>query len=125
MDADHTLIKWRVGAWQPIQARTIGASDGLPSRPMQEARATLISLGDGSDAQRDLASVPHHLILDGLIMRGDAARRAERGWRQQLATEIRQLDIRDIKADGQDSEAICGWNGPGPFMIENNYRSGW
>jgi hypothetical protein len=21
----------------------------------------------------------------------------------------------------QDTQAICGWNGPGPFLIENNY----
>lgn len=36
-------------------------------------------------------------------------------------TTIRNSDVRDIKADGQDSQAICGWNGPGPFVIENNY----
>jgi hypothetical protein len=26
-----------------------------------------------------------------------------------------------MMAVGQDSQAICGWNGPGPFTIDNNY----
>jgi hypothetical protein len=30
----------------------------------------------------------------------------------------------DCHADGQDSQAILGWNGPGPFHIENNYLAG-
>ena len=30
-------------------------------------------------------------------------------------------DIRDIKAVGQDSQAICAWSSPGPFTIRNNY----
>jgi len=29
--------------------------------------------------------------------------------------------ISDIKAVGRDAQAICGWNGPGPFTITNNF----
>ena len=29
--------------------------------------------------------------------------------------------IADIKADETDTQAIAGWNGPGPFLIENNH----
>ena len=29
--------------------------------------------------------------------------------------------ISDCKADGQDAQAVAGWNGPGPFKIVNNY----
>src|SRR5262249_35166070 len=29
--------------------------------------------------------------------------------------------IADIKSTGQDSQAIGGWNGPGPYVITNNY----
>jgi hypothetical protein len=85
----------------------------------------VISLGDGSKAQRDLASVPHHLELNGLLIRGDASSGQKRGIAlNSAATVIRNSDIRDIKADGQDSQAICGWNGPGPFVIENNHLEG-
>ena len=34
---------------------------------------------------------------------------------------ISNSDIRDIKAVGQDSQAIAGWNTPGPITIRNNY----
>jgi hypothetical protein len=82
----------------------------------------IISLGDGSRAQNDLATVPHHFELDGLIVRGDAEQGQKRGIGLNSGdTVIRNSDIRDIKYVGQDSQAICGWNGPGPFVIENNY----
>lgn len=82
----------------------------------------VISLGDGSEAQRDGATVPHHLELDGLIVRGSTAEGQKRGIALNSGdTVIRNSDIREIKYDGQDSQAICGWNGPGPYLIENNY----
>jgi len=82
----------------------------------------IISLGDGGETQRDRADVPHHLELDGLIIRGDPSQGQKRGIALNSAdTVIRNSDIRDIKAAGQDSQAICGWNGPGPFVIDNNY----
>jgi hypothetical protein len=34
---------------------------------------------------------------------------------------IRNSYIADIKTVGADAQAIGGWNGPGPFAIENNY----
>ena len=82
----------------------------------------VITLGDGSDEARDPSAVPHHLTLDGLIIRGDAAKGQKRAIAlNSAATIIQNCDIRDIKAIGQDSQAIAGWNGPGPFVIENNY----
>jgi hypothetical protein len=82
----------------------------------------IISLGDGGETQRDRADVPHHLELDGLIIRGDPSQGQKRGIALNSAdTVIRNSDIREIKAAGQDSQAICGWNGPGPFVIDNNY----
>src|SRR6185295_18758096 len=37
------------------------------------------------------------------------------------STTITGCYISDIKAIGQDSQAIGGWNGPGDYTIENNY----
>jgi hypothetical protein len=102
---------WRL-QWLAFEANSGGAGN-------------IISLGDGGEAQRDAASVPHHFELDGLIIRGDAARGQKRGIALNSAqTTIRNSDIRDIKTEGQDSQAICGWNGPGPYVIENNYLEG-
>src|SRR5262249_22462042 len=32
--------------------------------------------------------------------------------------------IADCHEDGADAQAICGWNGPGPFKIEDDYLEG-
>jgi hypothetical protein len=84
----------------------------------------IITLGDGSEAQNTTATIPHHLELDGLIIRGDPTLGQKRGIALNSAsTTVRNSDIRDIMTPGQDSQAICGWNGPGPFVIENNFLS--
>ena len=99
---------WRL-QWLAFDANADGAGN-------------VITLGDGTAAQRDSASVPHHLELDGLIIRGDVQQGQKRGIALNSAdTVIRNSDIREIKAAGQDSQAICGWNGPGPYVIDNNY----
>jgi hypothetical protein len=94
----------------------------LAFRANQDGFNDIITLGDGSDEARDPRAVPHHLTLDALIIRGDAAKGQKRAIALNSAsTIIRNCDIREIKAIGQDSQAIAGWNGPGPFTIENNY----
>jgi len=82
----------------------------------------LIALGDGSSAQRDVASVPTDFVLDRVIVRGDRDRGQKRGIALNSAsTTIRNSYFADIKSAGQESQAIAGWNGPGPYLIENNY----
>ena len=138
-DDSHFPTGGRVGPehlqWMPI-LRSPNVESALATKPgahhwrlqwlafqaNAEGAGNIISLGDGGDDLRDLTKVPHHLQLEGLIIRGDPAKGQKRGIGLNSAdTTIRNSDIRDIKADGQDSQAICGWNGPGPFVIENNY----
>jgi parallel beta helix pectate lyase-like protein len=83
----------------------------------------IIALGDGSSTgQVAEAQIPHHLMLDRVYVHGDATRGQKRGVALNSATTwIIGSWISDIKAVGQDSQAICGWNGPGPFVITNNW----
>src|SRR5690606_3473335 len=82
----------------------------------------IVSLGDGSSAQDTLEEVPHHLILDRVYIHGDPLHGQKRGVQlNSAATTIVNSYIADIKAVGQDTQAIAGWNGPGPYRIENNY----
>jgi PKD repeat protein len=82
----------------------------------------IIRLGDGSSAQSSLSMIPHHFILDHLYVHGDPQFGQKRGIAINVAHfELRDSYISDIKAVGQDAQAVCGWNGPGPFTIENNY----
>ena len=82
----------------------------------------LVTLGDGSGAQSQLSQVPHDLVIDRVYIHGDATKGQKRGiGLNSASTTITGSYISDIKANGQDSQAICGWNGPGPYTISNNY----
>jgi cellulose synthase/poly-beta-1,6-N-acetylglucosamine synthase-like glycosyltransferase len=80
---------------------------------------TLVQLGDKERALNELA---HDIIFDRCYLHGDPARGARRG----IALNARRAAVvesylADFKEVGADSQAIAGWNGPGPFTIANNY----
>jgi len=60
-------------------------------------------------------------VLDRVYIHGDAATGAKRGVTlNSKGGVIRDSLIADIKRTGQDAVGIGGWNGPGPYRIENN-----
>jgi hypothetical protein len=66
--------------------------------------------------------VPYAIELDRVYVHGHPLYGQKRG----IALNGRDITIRnsfvaDIKHAGADAQAIAGWNGPGPFTIENNY----
>ena len=76
----------------------------------------------GSASQTQVSDMPHDLVLDRVYIHGDPIAGQKRGIALQSGyTQITNSYIADIKAAGQDSQAICGWNGSGPYVIENNY----
>ena len=80
----------------------------------------IIRLGSGSEV--NAANQPRQLVLDRVYIHGDAKLGIRRGIALNSGeTTIINSYFSDIKTVGQDSQAICGWNGPGPFRIENNY----
>jgi hypothetical protein len=90
--------------------------------PTQAGAGDIIWLGDGSTAQSNLDRVPHDLIVDRCYIHGDPARGQKRGIALNSAsTSVLGSYISDIKSSSQDAQAIAGWNGPGPYLIENNY----
>jgi hypothetical protein len=79
----------------------------------------LIRLGDW-DPQTTLESVPHHLIIDRSYIHGFKTQEVQRGIALNSAeTSITNSYISEIHGKGYDTQAICGWNGPGPprFLI--------
>jgi hypothetical protein len=80
----------------------------------------IIALGSGS--QTDVSQMPAALVLDRVYVHGDPGAGQRRGIALNSGyTEILNSYIADIKATGADAQAICGWNGTGPYLIENNY----
>jgi hypothetical protein len=82
----------------------------------------IVALGDGGPDQQSLADVPHDLAIERCYIHGDPDAGQKRGIALNSAsTTIADSYIAEIKAVAQDAQAIAGWNGPGPYTIENNY----
>jgi len=90
--------------------------------PNQRGYGDILVVGDGSSAQDSLDQVPRAIVLDRLYVHGDPLLGQKRGLALNAAdVTVQGCYISDIKAIGQDTQAIGGWNGPGPYTIENNY----
>jgi hypothetical protein len=82
----------------------------------------IIQLGSGGTDQTTLGVVPHNLVIDRCYIHGSPGTPQKRGIGLNSATTtIVGSHISEIKASVIDTQAICGWNGPGPYVIENNY----
>src|SRR5215475_9411403 len=72
--------------------------------------------------QTTLAQTPNNLIIDRCYIHGNDSGNVRRGVMiNSASTAIIDSYISDIHEIGADAQAICGWNGPGPFKIVNNY----
>jgi len=85
----------------------------------------LLKLGETGTLQTSFDQVPHDLILDRCYIHGGPLSTLRRGVALNSArTSIIDSYISDCHEVGADSQAIAGWNGPGPFKIVNNYLEG-
>ena len=89
---------------------------------VSNASANLVEFGAAGSSQSSLSGVPQHLVIDRCYLHGDAS------WGQRRGVALNSGDAQivnsyfsDFKGVTQDTQAIAGWNGPGPFLIENNY----
>ena len=97
--------------------------ENVEFRANRDGHNEIISLGSATQRSRD--EVPHTLVLDRLLITGDPQLGQKRGIAlNSAATEIRNCYIAGIRGVGMDTQAILGWNGPGPYLIENNYLEG-
>lgn len=92
---------------------------GLEIRPAAgEFLHNLVLLGRGDESQD---AIPRELVVDRCWIHGDPDVGARRGVALNSAwSAVVHSTIADIKEVGADTQAIGGWNGPGPFRIENN-----
>lgn len=82
----------------------------------------VLVLGDGSSAQNTLGSVAHDLIVDRVYIHALSGQQQKRGIALNSAsTTVMNSYISGIRLTSGDSQAIAGWNGPGPYTITNNY----
>ena len=66
--------------------------------------------------------MPHDLVIDRCYIHAAPGAPQKRGIALNSAsTTVTGSYISEIKSQSQDSQAIAGWNGPGPYTITNNY----
>ena len=98
---------------------------GVEFSPAEDAKYVynLISLGEGNYAS--LSEFPHHLIFDRCYIHSTGLNKARRGFALNSAeTWIINSQVSGFAGAGDETQAIAGWNGPGPFHIINNYLEG-
>jgi hypothetical protein len=79
----------------------------------------LVELGRN---ETEPGALPHHIVFDRCYLHGDPKRGARRGIAMNSReTAVIDSYLSDFKETGADSQAIAGWNGPGPFKIADNY----
>ena len=79
----------------------------------------------GTNRERTIEDQPHHIIVDRCFIHGDPKKGSRRG----VGLNGRHLAVvesyvSDFKGVGEDTQAILGWGGAGPFKIANNYLEG-
>jgi PKD repeat protein len=80
----------------------------------------IIRLGD--DQETDANNLPSNIILDRCYIHGIPTGDSRRGVTlNSRSTAIIDSHISEIHQLGADTQAIGGWNGPGPYKIANNY----
>ncbi len=97
--------------------RWITEANAAPAADVSDQ--TLVQLGAG---ETSIDKLPHHIIFDRCYLHGDPKHGTRRGIAMNSRyTAVVDSYLSDFKTVGEDSQAIAGWNGPGPFKIVNNY----
>lgn len=86
------------------------------------ASANLVEFGAAGTSQTTLAVVPQNLVIDRCYLHGDAGYGQRRGLALNSGnTQVINSYFSDFKGVNEDTQAIESWNGPGPYLIQNNY----
>lgn len=94
--------------------------------PVTSIQFGLVVLGDGGDrssggTQTSADRVPADLVVDRVYIHGSPTLNSFRCLAINSArTAVVNSWLSECHAKGFDSQAIEGWNGPGPYLIENN-----
>ncbi len=98
---------------------------GVEFLPASNASYVYNVIDLGSSDYTSAAQFPHHLSFDRCYVHSTGLNRARRGFALNSAeTTITNSHVSGFAGAGDETQAIAGWNGPGPFHIINNYLEG-
>jgi hypothetical protein len=104
--------------------RLLGLEIG--ATPANTMTFAIVALGEGATLlQTSAAQLPSELVLERVYIHGHPRLSVRRCVGLNSATTaIVDSYVDECHSNGGDSQAIYGWNGPGPFKIVNNYLAG-
>jgi hypothetical protein len=97
----------------------------IAAAPAVTTAYTLVAFGTAGSGQSTLAQVPRDLVLERAYVHGAGTLDLRRCVTLNSAsTAVIDSYLAACHSRTGDSQAIVGWNGPGPFKIANNYLEG-
>ena len=98
---------------------------GIEFAPAENAQYVYNLIDLGSASYSSTAQFPHHLVFDRCYVHSTGLNKARRGFALNSSeTSITNSYISGFAGEGDETQAIAGWNGPGPYHIVNNYLEG-
>lgn len=98
---------------------------GVEFAPAANANYIYNLIDLGASDYTSLSQFPHHLIFDRCYVHSTGLNKARRGFALNSAeTSVVNSYVSGFAGAGDETQAIAGWNGPGPFHVVNDYVEG-
>ncbi|HEX2476093.1 MAG TPA: hypothetical protein VHK01_15185 [Lacipirellulaceae bacterium] len=110
------VFKTQAGA---SQYRLIGLDIGAT---LQNQSTTVFNLLDFGSDSTSATHLPSDLIVDRCYIHGNQNANVRRGIAlNSIRSAVVDSYIDEIHEHGADAQAVGGWTGPGPYLIQNNF----
>ncbi|MDQ6652921.1 MAG: hypothetical protein M3Y84_09265 [Acidobacteriota bacterium] len=98
---------------------------GIEFAPAADADYVYNIIDLGASDYTSASQFPHHIVFDRCYVHSTGLNKARRGFALNSAeTSVVNSYVSGFAGDGDETQAVAGWNGPGPFHIINNYLEG-
>jgi hypothetical protein len=98
---------------------------GIEFSPASDSQYLYNLIDFGRSDYKSISQFPHDLILDRCYIHASGLNKARRGVGLNSGdASIINSHISGFAGAEDETQGVCGWNGPGPFHIVNNYIEG-
>lgn len=124
----RTELLQESGVFKPAHHYALIGLEITQAEPSNNSR--LVKLGrykefDGLPEQESMDAVAHDLIVDRSYIHGHPQGNLRNGIEIHSAdTQVINSYISEVHNASYESHCVIGWNGPGPYKINNNYIEG-
>ncbi len=111
-----------ISGWRLIGLEIMVAQGAATQPNVQQG---IIVIGTSGPTQTTVAQTPREIVLDRVYVHGQSNTNTKRCLSANgSAIAVIGSQLLECHGKGFDSQAIAAWNGPGPFLVENNRLEG-